>query len=251
VNRTSVSFAEAPATADAEDGCVPLSAIAAAGDLSLDPKRWCLKHVQLIAAVRAAPYLVLRDVIRPVVRKLDKMANGMYRYVEIDHIYEAIGAYSSEDYLGHRLPGRGTQVAQPGDLFLARIWSSAGKWMIAGGEARDGRLVVTSGCAQFEVIPGREAALADVVFGLCSEAFRVQMRARATGSDGLASVSIPDMLSIVVPRADCAQLRAVIGRRIKEMRRGQVVLTRLVTERLRSTRSTAYIAPRVSHVTQV
>ena len=88
-------------------------------------------------------------------------------------------------------------------------------------EAQDGRLIVTTGCTHFELIPGQESLLPDLVFGLCSEAFKVQMRALATGSDGLSSICVADICSIVLPRMQSAAVREQIQRRIREARAGQ------------------------------
>jgi type I restriction enzyme M protein len=238
-------------TAAAETRSVPTSTILAREDLCLDPKRWSVKHAQVIAAVRQVEHFALGDVIRPVVRKLRRDAGAVYRYVEIDKMYEAFGAYVAEEHFGWALPGRARLVAAPGDVFIATIWSSAGKWMIAGDEASDGRLVVTNGCTQFEVIPGREPWLADLLFGLCSELFKVQMRALATGSDGLASVTTADILSIIVPRIPSTGLRATLQQRLDDARRGHLLLPRMVRDELASAAPALDIPPRSSHVVQV
>jgi len=142
-------------------------------------------------------------------------------------------------------------VAAPGDIFIANIWSSAGKWMIAGDEASDGRLIVTTGCTHFELIPGQEALLPDLVFGLCSEAFKVQMRACAAGSDGLSTISIADMTSIRLPRIQSPEVRQQIGQQIREARAGQLILPRMVRDELARVAPETNIPPRSSHVVQV
>ena len=230
---------------------VRASNILAHADLSLDPKRWCRKHVATVKSVRAAPHLDVGEVIRPVNRTLRKKSGLTYRYVEIEKIYEAFGAYVADDYHGWQLPDRGRLVAAPGDIFIANIWSSAGKWMIAGDEAQDGRLIVTTGCSHFELIPGQEPQLADLVFGLCSEAFKVQMRALASGSDGLSSISVSDICSITLPRMTSATVREQIERRIREARAGQLVLPRVVRNELAQFAPETNIPLRSSHVVQV
>ena len=231
---------------------IPASRILARADLCLDPKRWCAKHARVVAAVRSVPHLMVGEVLRPVERTLrKKQPETTYRYVAIEHMYESFGAYLAEEYPGWALPGRARLLAAPGDVFIANLWSSAGKWMIAGEEAQHGRLLVTSGCAHLEVIPGQEHRLPDLVFGLCSEAFRVQMRALATGSDGLATVALEDLLAIVVPCAPSAAAREAIEQRLRETRRGQAVLPRVVCEALAASAPAACIPPRSSHVVQV
>jgi type I restriction enzyme M protein len=227
------------------------SAITARPDLCLDPKRWCRKHAEVIRGVSAVGHFRIGEVLRPVDRKLRKSPRRRYRYVEIEQIDERYGAYASEEYFGWALPGRGRHVAAPGDVFIAHIWSSAGKWMIAGDEAQEGSLIVTSGCSHFEIIPGREPLLADLVFGLCSEAFKVQMRALATGSDGLSSTSAEDIRSIVLPKIVTPATRASIEALLKAARQGHLVLPQLVRNELATTAPAANIPPRASHVAQV
>jgi type I restriction enzyme M protein len=220
-------------------------------DLCLDPKRWCRKHIGVLKSTRAVPHLQVGQVIRPVSRSLRKKPEVSYRYVEIEKIYEAFGAYVSDECFGWELPDRARHVAAPGDIFIANIWSSAGKWMIAGDEAQDGRLIVTTGCTHFELIPGQEDRLPELVFGLCSEAFKVQMRALATGSDGLSSVAVSDICSIVLPRMQSPVVRAQIERRISEARAGQVVLHRVVRDELAVIAPETNVPLRSSHVVQV
>jgi type I restriction enzyme M protein len=230
---------------------VMASNIAAHSDLCLDPKRWCRKHIGVLRSIRAVAHLEVGHVIRPVSRSLRKKSEAVYRYVEIEKIYEAFGAYVADECFGWALPDRGRLVAAPGDIFIANIWSSAGKWMIAGDEARDGRLIVTTGCTHFELIPGQESLLPDLVFGLCSEAFKVQMRALATGSDGLSSICVADICSIVLPRMKSDALRAQIERRICEARAGQLVLPRVVRDELAVVAPETNVPLRSSHVVQV
>jgi type I restriction enzyme M protein len=230
---------------------VQASDITARDDLCLDPKRWCAKHAHVVSAIGDVPHFSVGDVIRPLSRRLKKVAGELYRYVEIEKIYETFGAYVADEYFGWALPDRGKQVAAPGDIFIANIWSSAGKWMIAGDEAKDGHLVVTTGCTHFELIPGMESLLADLVFGLCSEAFKVQMRALATGSDGLSSISSEDISSIVLPKIKTKAVRQSIEERINEARLGQLVLPRVVRDELARAAPTTNVPLRSSHVVQV
>jgi len=220
-------------------------------DLALDPKRWSRKHIETCAAIKAVSHIQLGSVIRPVNRLLRKKARARYRYVEIEKMYESFGAYIADECFGWELPNRGRLIAAPGDIFIANIWSSAGKWMIAGDEASDGRLIVTTGCSHFELIPGQEALLPDLVFGLCSEAFKVQLRARATGSDGLSTISNADMSSIVFPRMHAPEVRERIQRWIHEARAGQLVLPRIVRDELACVAPETNVPLRSSHVVQV
>src|SRR6185436_15052514 len=100
---------------------------------------------------------------------------------------------------GWQLASRAKLQAQPGDIFIAHLWSSAGKWFIASGDCKD--VVVTNGCAHLRLKNTCEGMLPDLAVGLCSELFSVQVRALSTGSDGLAEISDDDLLSIILPKA--------------------------------------------------
>ena len=97
-----------------------------------------------------------------------------------------------------------------GDIFIARPWSCAGKWFVATGECDN--LIVTNGCTRLRFKEGQEEGHGpDLAVGLCSEAFRVQMRSLARGSDGLAEVSDKDLLAVVLPclESDTARRQAL------------------------------------------
>lgn len=243
---------EGVAEANAADGWVVQSKrITADIDVCLDPKKWCQKHSDVVAAIKAVDHFAVGDVLRPVERKLSRRADQTYRYVEIEKIYENFGAYVTQSFLGWEMPDRGKLLADPGDVFIANIWSSAGKWMIAGNEAADKRLVVTNGCSHFEVIPGREHLLPDMVYGLCSEVFKVQMRANARGSDGLSSIATEDILKIVLPKIPDEKTRKWFVERINEAKSGHLVLPEVVGEALRVNTPSVDIPPRSRHVAQV
>jgi hypothetical protein len=123
--------------------------------------------------------------------------------------------------------------------------------MIAGDEARDRRLIVTTGCIHFELIPGQELLLPDLVFGLCSEAFKVQMRALATGSDGLSTISVTDLSAILLPRMRSPAVRAKIEQHLADGRSGQLILPRLVRDELDHIAPGTNIPLRSSHALQV
>ena len=244
--------AERNTVAKSDDSCIQLSHILERADLCLDPKRWCRKHREVVQAVRARPqHFVLGEVIRPISRAFSKQADARYRFVEIESIVESLGTYLDQECYGWELPQRCRLLAAPGDIFLARIWSSVGKWMIVGEDSKDGRLVVTSGCAQFELIPDKQEMLLDLVFGLSTEAYKVQMRARSTGSDGLSSVSTDDITSIVLPRIDRARSREALKPWLDKAMRGGLALAPLTRAELARTAPHLDIPPRSSHTGQV
>ncbi len=123
--------------------------------------------------------------------------------------------------------------------------------MMAGDDAADDRLLVTTGCTQFEVKPGAEERLPDLLFGLSSEAFRVQMRALATGSDGLSSVAADDIAGIVLPKVPDPVVRELLSDRVTANKAGHLSLLQTVSESLKSHLPSVLIAKRTSHVAQV
>lgn len=191
----------------------------------LDPKRLCEKFVRLQDRIRAVEHFKLGDVLEEVRSpRQKKEASSIFHYVEIQNI--DIGAYDYEEVRGWALPSRAQLRAAPGDIFVASIWSSAGKWFMAGGDTKD--LIVTNGCTRLRVKEGCEDYLPDIVAGLSSEAFRVQMRGYSTGSDGLAEISAVDLLSIVLPRIVDAAAREQMNDVVKRLKRAEVTLQRTV-----------------------
>ena len=84
---------------------------------------------------------------------------------------EAIRVPLYADGSCHKGPGH---TAAPGDIFIGKIWNSVNKWFMAGGETED--LVVTNGCYRVRIKKEKQDKLPDLIAGLCSEAYRVQMR---------------------------------------------------------------------------
>ena len=84
-----------------------------------------------------------------------------------------------------------------------------GKWFVAPSDTD--KLLVTNGCTRLRPKTGDAKLLASALVGLCSEAFKVQMRALATGSDGLAEISAEDVLDVVFPElSDKSDIEAVM-----------------------------------------
>jgi hypothetical protein len=77
------------------------------------------------------------------------------------------------------------------------------------------------------------------------------MRALASGSDGLSSISVADICSIALPRMTSPLVREQIERRIREARAGQLVLPRVVRSELAEHSPETNIPLRSSHVVQV
>jgi type I restriction enzyme M protein len=228
-----------------------MSSIFEDDSLIIDPKRWCPKYRNLLDKIEAVPHFRLGDVLEFVHTKFKKKPSETYRYVEIEKIFESFGSYEWQEFKGWNLAGRAKHVAKPGDIFIAEIWSSVGKWFMAGADAASGDLIVTSGCYHLRVKAGSEALLPDLVFGLSTEMFRVQMRALATGSDGLSVVSERDLTEIMFPRISDPATRKDLQERIGRWTTDGEVLAAIVAEKLKKDYPDLAIAKRPSHVAQV
>lgn len=168
-------------------------------DLSLSPKLFSSKFRALRASIAKLDHLAIGDAFQLVTDKpIRRVKSELYRYAEIERI--GVGEYDPVEMRGWQLPDRAKLSASAGDLFIPHIWSSAGKWFIASNDID--RLVVTNGCSRMRLVSDDPNVLASVLIGLCSETFKVQMRAFATGSDGLADISGDDILQIVFPKVN-------------------------------------------------
>ncbi len=185
---------------------VSIAGVLADQNLLLDPKRLCRKFVEVKKEIESKPHFAFRDVVDIIPESnLKHSPAARYRYVEIGNIME--GIYTPVEVRGWQLPSRARHTAKPGDIFAGKIWGSVGKWFMAGGNTED--LIVTNGCYRLRPKEGKEDLLPDLIAGLCSEAYRVQMRGLATGSDGLAEIGETDLLSVTLPKLQTAEARRV------------------------------------------
>lgn len=169
-------------------------------DLIIDPKRWCRKYCELISRIQTNTYSSLLEVcdLLEERRGFKRQKSSIYKYVEIQDING--NSYDYKLIKGWELPSRAKHLAQKGDIFIGSIWGSVNKWFMAGKEAESENLVVTNGFYRLQVKSNMRDWLPDVIFALSSEFYRVQMRALATGSDGLAEISPDDLRQILIPR---------------------------------------------------
>lgn len=173
-------------------------------DLSIDPKRLCPKYIELRDSIKSTDHIRIGDVVDLIESDQTTDVSEEYKYVEIQNI--GAGDFDYEVMRGWQLPDRAKLFAQPGDLFIAHIWGCSGKWFIA--PQNSSNLIVTNGCTRVRLKQDCDNDdLLDLVVGLCSEAFKVQMRALTTGSDGLAEISDTDLLNIVLPKVTDATER--------------------------------------------
>lgn len=154
---------------------VPIKAVLSDSALVLDPKRLNRKFVTLRKEIQAVDHFRLGDIIDIIPEGRPKTdPSSVLRYVEIGDIWE--GGYSANPLRGWQLPSRARHKAKPGEIFAGKIWGSVGKWFMAGGHCDD--LVVTNGCYRVRIKQVEKHLLPDLIVGMCSEAYRVQMRLR-------------------------------------------------------------------------
>lgn len=191
-------------------------------NLTLDPKVHSEKMEKTQAAICAVEHFRLGDVLRVVPEQSattmneTRDASATYRYVEIAGV--GSGTYSWTEQRGWELASRAMHTAEEGDIFVGSIWSSVTKWFLAGGDTDN--MVVTNGFHRLRLKPGNEDILTDLLAGLCTEAWAVQMRAYARGSDGLAEITPDDLLNIVLPKITDPDARAELDRFVDQLRKG-------------------------------
>jgi len=181
---------------------VPITDILSDRDYTMDPKRHCKKVNVLRESIVAQAHFTLGDVVKFLPEKtttsgqtIKKANQTLYHYVEIQDI--GFGDFKTTEYRGWELPDRAKHFAEPGDLYVGSIWGSVSKWCLIPDGASN--VVVTNGCHRMRITPEMKHRLVDVVAFICSEAYSVQMRALARGSDGLAEVTKDDARKVLVP----------------------------------------------------
>ena len=193
---------------------VPIETVVQSENLNLDPKRLSFKVHDVRTRIQTRSHFRIGDVLELVKEpRFQPEASRFYRYVEIERI--GYGDYDYEIRRGWDLPDRAQLEAAHRDIFIPHVWGCAGKWFVVNRDCED--LVVTNGCTRFRLKRGKVEYWPDLAVGLCSEAFKVQMRAFATGSDGLAEVADDDLLTIVLPRLTSFEMRTDVSRQVKRL----------------------------------
>lgn len=223
---------------------VDIASVAQSRDLNIDPKRHSSKYLDLLAAIKAVPHFRLwetLDVVAPSRVRIEP--SRIYKYVEIERI--GIGEFDYAELRGWQLPSRARLEAKHRDFFIPHVWGCAGKWFVAAGDC-DG-LIVTNGCTRLRLRLGSEDLLPDLVVGLSSEAFSVQMRAIATGSDGLAEIADDDLLNIVLPKVLSPTAREQVKHHLDTMLSGESRFSKFAGALLQASRRFPAPPPRKSH----
>ena len=209
-------------TSSKDGGGLSIRCILDDADLTMDPKRYSRKFLELRQEIRTMDHFKLGDVLESIPRKTTRDGQSVlihpdkiYRYVEIQDIDK--GDFRHHEMRGWELPVRAQHFAESGDIFISSIWGSVEKWCMIGNDAVD--YVVTNGCHRFRLKEGKNDVLHDLLAFLCTESFAVQMRALARGSDGLAEVTVDDANAVLVPRIG-DEARAVLAPFVKNFRLG-------------------------------
>jgi len=219
-------------------------------DYLLDPKRLCRKYLELTEAIKSYKHESLLDICDVIPEGWKgKITSSLYHYVELTDVHE--NSYEYHDLRGWELPSRAKHKAEPGDIFIGAVWGSVSKWFMAGNEAKENNIIVTNGFNRLHVKPGKEHLLPELLFALSSEYYAVQMRALATGSDGLAEVSPPDLALILIPVINDESLRTSIKKYIDELLDGTVFIRPMLSNSLKHVFPQLNIPPRKTHFSQV
>src|SRR5699024_10411303 len=157
---------------------VPINAILSEEYLTLDAKRYCQKITSIQDAIKQHDHFSLGDVVDVIPEQktssgdtVRKSGSAIYRYVELSGV--DAGLYRYETMHGWELPDRAKHFAEPGDLYIASVWSSVRKWCLVGEDSSG--LVVTNGMLRLRLKSGVDSELlVDIVAGLASEAYTAQ-----------------------------------------------------------------------------
>jgi len=218
-------------------------------DLSLDPKRWCQRHLAVRQHITSLPHFRIGDLVEVIPESPASWeSREVFQYVELQNVSDGIVTPTS--LRGWQLPKRARHQAEQGDLFVANVWGSVNKWFLAGGECKD--WVVSNGFHRLRLKPAAQDTLPDLVAGLNTEAYRIQARAVATGSDGLAEINSDDLLDIVLPRVTDPEARNDLQTAINLLLAGRSTLANGVASLVKSGKiPTAPVPPRSTNWVQV
>jgi type I restriction enzyme M protein len=217
----------------------------------LDPKRLCRKYRELVETIKSQDHFPLTEICEILPEGwIGKRNSESYRYVELGNVFDN-GLYEWQELRGWQLPGRAKHLAQPGDVFIGSVWGSVKKWFIAGADAVDNKLVATNGFYRLRIRPENQDLLPDLIFALSSEFYRVQMRALATGSDGLALISEDDLRFIVIPKLTDNSIRSQVQEFLRLTARDTINLTAMVRNSLTQINTHLDVPQRKTNFVQV
>jgi type I restriction enzyme M protein len=214
---------------------VPISAVTSDSYRTLDPKRLCRKFAELRTEIKTRPHFAIGDIVDFIPERTSSFgarlsfeASRIYRHVEIQDV--ETGAFRWNERRGWELPQRARHLAETSDIYIGGIRNSVRKWFLVGQDARN--LVVTNGMHRMRIKKGAEEYLLDLLVGLCSESYRVQMRGLARGADGLAEIAAEDVAKVVLPKIEDTAIRDAVQPFIDQLLLGRVGLDAVVNDLL-------------------
>lgn len=178
--------------------------------LTLDPKFLSQKRRAIVDQIKAVDHFRLGDVVDFLPELRDSQgrvveldSKKQYHYVELSNV--ETGSYRAESLRGWQLPARAKHLTEPGDFYVGAVWGSVRKWFVVGDSDTD--VIATNGMHRIRLKPGHSDLALDLVAGLCSEAYAIQMRGSARGSDGLAEIRPEDAANVILPKLTDASAR--------------------------------------------
>ncbi len=201
-------------------------------DLTLDPKRYCQKVIQLRNKLTLVKNLYLGDIVDflPETKtshgETIKINNSnIYRYVQIRDM--GYGDYYYNELRGWQLPSRAKHLAEEGDIYFGSIWGSVAKWCYIGKNI--GNIILTNGCHRCRIKQNKENYLIDLLSYMNTEGWATQLRSMCRGSDGLAEISIEDAKQVIIPIIDDKNLREELAQYIENLKQGRLTLNTTVS----------------------
>ncbi len=213
--RSSVVVSSFPWLVDGSSGsspetgwAVPISEVIDDADHTLDPKRLCRKFASVRDDIKSNRFFLLGDAVDFIPEahdsagtKITKVPENIYTYVELQNIGQ--GDFSGESLRGWELPQRAKHFAEEHDIFVGSIWGSVQKWCLVPQGVQN--VVITNGCHRLRIKDSCKERIVDVAAFLCAEAYSIQMRGFARGSDGLAEITSEDAAKVMVPMLSQAE----------------------------------------------
>lgn len=205
-------------------------------DLTLDPKRYSRKMMELRTKLKSGNHFTLGDLVdffpekeTSTGGKVSVSKSHIYRYVEIQDIGH--GDFYAKEMRGWELPSRAKHFAEADDIYFGAIWGSAVKWCyIPQGSSG---VVVTNGCFRCRIKPDKEKYLPDLLAYMNSEGWGVQLRAFARGSDGLAEICEDDARQVIIPALDDGVRNQMLSY-VQSIRAGTDSINSFVTQLIKS-----------------
>ncbi len=221
-----------------ESWTIGIDVIYADSDLTLDPKRYCKKVMQLRERLSSTTNVLLGDIVDfiPEKEKADGtkikiQKSNNYNYVEIQDIGQ--GDFSFHEMRGWELPSRAKHFAESGDIYFGSIWGSAIKWCYIPDNAEN--IVVTNGCFRCRIKDDKKHLLPDLLAYMNSEGWGTQMRSFSRGSDGLAEICVEDAAKVIIPLLS-DEIRKELEPAISSLQKGFTSVNSIVRGLIKSSR---------------